>query len=86
LPVASLVYDHGILDASVFHGFYTCGALAPRSRSTNQNAQIAAKERTKIDPHARKVDVKSGVMTSSILLVNCLAQLQPWLFHQPTAA
>jgi hypothetical protein len=35
---------------------YTCGALAPRNRSTNQNAQIATKESAKIPPHARKVD------------------------------
>ena len=40
----------------VRHGFHKCGALAPRNRSTNQNAQIATKERTKIPPHARKVD------------------------------
>jgi hypothetical protein len=38
------------------HGFHKCGALAPRNRSTNQNAQIATKERAKIPPHARKVD------------------------------
>jgi hypothetical protein len=35
---------------------YRCGALAPRIRSTNQNAQIATKESAKIPPHARKVD------------------------------
>ena len=40
----------------VRHGFYKCGALAPRNRSTCQNAQIATKERTKIPPHASKVD------------------------------
>jgi hypothetical protein len=68
LPVAALVYHDGIFDASVFHGFHKCGALAPRSRSINQNAQIAAKERAKIPPHARKVDVKLVVMTSSVLL------------------
>ena len=35
---------------------YRCGALAPRNRSTNQNAQIATKQSAKIPPHARKVD------------------------------
>lgn len=50
---------------NVRHDFHTCGALAPRNRSANQNAQIATKERTKIPPHARKVDAKLVVMTSS---------------------
>jgi len=40
----------------VRHGFHKCGVLSPRNRSTYQNAQIATKERTKIPPHARKVD------------------------------
>ena len=50
---------------NVRHDFHKCGALAPRNRSANQNAQIATKERTKIPPHARKVDAKPVVMTSS---------------------
>ena len=50
---------------NVRHDFHRCGALAPRNRSANQNAQIATKERTKIPPHARKVDAKLVVMTSS---------------------
>jgi len=50
---------------NVRHDFHKCGALAPRNRSANQNAQIATKERTKIPPHARKVDAKLVVMTSS---------------------
>src|SRR6478672_7078233 len=51
----------------VRHGFHKCGALAPRNRSTNQNAQIARNERKKISPHARKVDTKLVAMTSSQL-------------------
>ncbi len=53
--------DFGKGHIDVRHDFHKCGALAPRNRSANQNAQIATKERTKIPPHARKVDV----MTSS---------------------
>lgn len=40
-------------------------ALAPRNRSANQNAPIAINDRRNIPPHARKVDVKLAVMTSS---------------------
>jgi hypothetical protein len=45
----------GEAHVDVRHGFHKCGALAPRNRSTYQNAQIATKERAKIPPHARKV-------------------------------
>jgi hypothetical protein len=55
--------DFGKEDADVRHDFHKCGALAPRNRSKNQNAQIATKERTKIPPHARNVDAKLVVMT-----------------------
>jgi hypothetical protein len=44
-----------------------CGALAPRHRSTNQNAQIAKNERKKIPPHARKVGAKLVVITPSVV-------------------
>jgi hypothetical protein len=57
--------DFGKAYINVRHDFHTCGALAPRHRSANQNAQIATKERTKIPPHARKVDAKPVVMTPS---------------------
>jgi hypothetical protein len=57
--------DFGKEHIDVRHDFHKCGALAPRNRSANQNAQIATKERTKIPPHARKVDAKPVVMTSS---------------------
>ena len=45
--------------------FPNWGALAPRNRSTNQNAQIMKKERRKIPPHARNVGAKPVAMTSS---------------------
>ena len=58
----------GEAHVDVRHGFHKCGALAPRNRSTYQNAQIATKERAKIPPHARKVDAKLVVITSSVVL------------------
>ena len=51
------------------------GALAPRNRSTNQNAQIATNEKTNIPPHARKVDAELVVMTSSNGCSFCLSAL-----------
>ena len=77
-PLADCGIDHrgsafcagnlGKEHVDVRHGFHKCGALAPRSRSTNQQAPIATKERTKIPPHARKVDAKLVVITSSVVL------------------
>ena len=43
----------------------TWGALSPRSRSTNQKAQIATNERANIPPHARNVDETVAAMTLS---------------------
>ena len=75
-PLADCNIDHrgsvfcagnsGKEHVDVGHGFQKCGALSPRSRSANQKAPIATKERTKIPPHARKVDAKLVVITSSV--------------------
>jgi hypothetical protein len=76
-PLADCSIDHrgsafcagnlGKEHVDVRHGFHKCGALGPRSRS-NQKAPIATKERAKIPPHARKVDAKLVVITSSVVL------------------
>ena len=44
------------------------GALAPRTRSTNQKAQIATKARTKYPPHVSKVDAALVSITSSVVV------------------
>ena len=45
------------------------GALSPRSRSTNQKAQIATKLSAKIPPHRRKVDAIPVVAIISSVVV-----------------
>src|SRR5207302_715937 len=47
------------------YGLHTCGAFAPRKRSTNQKAQIVTNERTKNPPQPRRVDAALISMTSS---------------------
>src|SRR3984893_11309765 len=53
----------------VRHGFHKCGALAPRNRSTNQNVQIATRERTKIPPACKEIITSSVVLAYRCQLI-----------------